>query len=130
MVKDIRFGTDIGTIITNARMKAANALKATKLGMIGNVKEVNNLTRFLTELVKDKAPDEYLFDGWTDKKANGLHKEGRRGTIMGNWELGGHESSTRCRTRRHRPRGGRTDDRGKDGPGNKEQGGEEAWSHK
>ena len=73
-VKDIRFGTDIGTVITTARMKSANAVKAAKPGMIGNVKEVNNLTRFLEALVKDKGPDDNLFDGWTDKKANDLIK--------------------------------------------------------
>ena len=73
-IKDIRFGTDIGTVITTARMKSANALKATQPGMIGNVKEVNNLTRFLKTLVKDKAPEDNLFDGWTDKKANDLIK--------------------------------------------------------
>ena len=74
-VKDIRKGTDIGTIIATTRMKSATALKATKPGMIGNVKEVNNLTPLLEQLAKGKKPDDDLFDGWNDKKANALLKK-------------------------------------------------------
>ena len=74
-VKDIRKGTDIGTVIATSRMKSATALKATKPGMIGNVKEVNNLTPLLEQLAKGKKPDDNLFDGWNDKKANALLKK-------------------------------------------------------
>ena len=73
-VKDVRFNTDLGTLIYSKRMKAANS-KKTGPGLIGNLKEVDNLTALLKSLVDGRDPEERLFTGWKDKTANALIKE-------------------------------------------------------
>ena len=73
--QDICFDTDIGTLITSQRSKAATALKAEIPGMIGNSKEVNNLTQLLKKLVKGKKMSQRIFPNWKDEKANLLIKE-------------------------------------------------------
>ena len=73
--QDICFETDLGTLINTQRSKAATALKADKPGMIGNSKEVNNLTELLKKLVEGKKMNQRIFPDWTDAKANRLIKE-------------------------------------------------------
>ena len=73
--QDVNFDTDIGTLISSQRNKAATALKAELPGMIGNLKEANNLTKLLQKLIKDKKMTDRIFPNWTDAKANQLIKE-------------------------------------------------------
>lgn len=73
LVGDIRFDTDVGTLIASKRAKFANSLKVTP-GAIGNFKEVNNLTKFLKTLTKGKRADERLFPNYCEKTANDLIK--------------------------------------------------------
>ena len=89
--KDIREGTNIGTVIVSARMKSATALKASSPGMIGNVKEVNNLTPLLRQLAEGLEPDDDLFEGWKEKKANSLLKKVAKehGWGTGDWVVSG-----------------------------------------
>ena len=89
--KDYRKGTDIGSVIASARMKSATALKATQPGMIGNIKEVNNLTPLLDKLAEGLEPDDDLFEGWKEKKANSLLKmvAKEHGWGSGDWVVTG-----------------------------------------
>lgn len=73
-VKDVRFDTDLGTLIYSKRMKGANSKKMGP-GLLGNLKEVDNLTALLKSLVEGRDKEEYLFTGWTDVKANALIKK-------------------------------------------------------
>jgi len=70
---DIRFGTDIGTVIASKRAKFANSQKCGP-GAIGNFKEVHNLTAFLKELMKGKKADDRLFPNYVEKTANDVIK--------------------------------------------------------
>lgn len=73
-VKDVRFNTDLGTLIYSKRMKAATAKKMGP-GLMGNFKEVDNLTKLLKTLTEGRKPDEKLFEGWNDKKASEILKK-------------------------------------------------------
>ena len=74
LVKDVRFDTDIGTVIHTARTKDAKPGNIDIPGKLHNFKEVDNLTAFLKGLVQDKEPEEPLFPGFNDAKANSLIK--------------------------------------------------------
>ena len=75
LVKDVRFGTDVGTVIRSARTKDAKPSNIDVPGKLNNFKEVNNLTSFLESLVKGKDPDDPLFPSFNDAKANKLIKK-------------------------------------------------------
>lgn len=73
LVGDVRFDTDIGTIIASKRAKFANSLKV-KPGAIGNFKEVHNLTKFLKSLTEGKEAGDRLFPTYCEKTANDIIK--------------------------------------------------------
>ena len=54
-------------------MKGANSKKMAP-GVMGNFKEVDNLTKLLKTLTEGRKPDEKLFSGWNDKKASDIIK--------------------------------------------------------
>ena len=74
-VKDVRFDTDVGTVIHSNRTKSARPGNVDLPGMLHNFKEVNNLTDFLKALVDGKDPDEPLFPALNEHKANNLIKK-------------------------------------------------------
>ena len=73
MVKDIRKDTDKGTLIFTDRMKALQAGNIGKVGLKQNYKNADNITEFLEACMKDKGPEDPLFDV-NEKKANDLLK--------------------------------------------------------
>ena len=74
LVKDVRFGTDVGTVVHTARTKDTRPGNIDIPGKLHNFKEVNNLTILLQDLVRGKGPEEKLFPDFNDEKANDLIK--------------------------------------------------------
>ena len=75
LVKDVRFDTDVGTVIHTARTKDTKASNIDNPGKLHNFKEVDNLTALLKSLVKNKGPNDPLFPSFSDTKANALIKK-------------------------------------------------------